>query len=115
MQSSAFKAWLDGSNDVEIECGRKDGEPFIVDTISSTWHPMNIIVFACNADDAIQLVHEAFMKCIETDYKTQTPNAGLPSPSEVYDSIKELDWRAKPYNKIFASRIQWASNDGIVT
>ena len=115
MQSSAFKAWLNGSEDVEVECGRNDGEPFIVETISSLYHPMNIIVFAHDADDAIQLVHEAFKKCIEINYKTKEPNAGLTSPAERYEQLKKLKWRAKPYNKMFAGRVQWASNDGIVT
>lgn len=115
MQSSAFKAWLNGSKDIEIECGRKDGEPFIVEASEDNYIPMNIIVFAHNAADATQLVHEAFKKCIETDYKTKEHNAGLPSPAERYEDIKQYDWRAKPYNKTFASRIQWANNDGIVT
>jgi hypothetical protein len=115
MQSSAFKAWLNGNHKIDVECGREDGNPFIVEAYIPPYHDMNIIVFAYDPKDAINLVHNAFQKCIELDYKTKTPNAGIPSPKEHYDQINQIQWNAKPYDKKYASNVQWASNDGVVT
>ena len=65
MQSSAFVTWKDGNTPINIECGRKNGKPFVVCSRHPHYIDMNIIVFALSADDAVGLVKEAFKKAMD--------------------------------------------------
>lgn len=120
MQSSAFQAWKDGSTNIDIECGRSDGEPYVVCARNKGWIPMNVVVFAHSMDDAETLVRAAFRKIIEIDYKEKSEDKPgsynyIPAPSIRIKRILELEWDVHPFNKLLSSEVQWAGNDGVIT
>ena len=106
MQSHALKYW-NGQTDVSVGYGISAGQPFVVNARSEHWIPVNVLVFAYDAEEAILIVRNA-LTCIKENSKSEYKHK-----PEYMDSILALPWSAEPYDNTLVSTIQWASNDTI--
>jgi hypothetical protein len=110
MQSHALSYW-NGKEYIKTGFGWVDGLPFVVEASDGHWIPVNHLVFAKDADEAIKIIRDAL---VEISEKSHGAFYGEISRQEHINKLFALTWSAKPYDKTLVSHVQWAANDQLV-
>lgn len=122
LASSAFGFWADGGTHVKlVEEGLDDLSPYVVRMSGKSWIPVNVIVFANGAQHAIERVtaHIQFIKDNSPHREDRHPEAHDPKvrATELLRMLAKGELQAEatlfPVHQI--SKVQWASNDGVIT